>query len=173
MRPISYVAPAAISIPAVRQEAKFICSACGADRACDCNAPAIEKLAEITEQRRQARKSYRERKAQEKQSSRDIPAVEDNVEPATRKTGVSGKATLEEFHTAGHVIGVLERIVHDLSVLDFAKAARGCNALDVDRITRNVDQVSKLLADIKVAMGQHQIPDDDLTIPELLRRGVA
>jgi hypothetical protein len=44
------------------EEAKFICSACGADRGCNCNAPAVEKLATKLEQDRQRAKAYRERK---------------------------------------------------------------------------------------------------------------
>lgn len=37
-----------------KQEAKFICSACGADRACDCNAPAVEREAARRELNRHA-----------------------------------------------------------------------------------------------------------------------
>jgi hypothetical protein len=59
-----------------KQEAKFICSACGADRACDCNAPAVEKLAEIKEQARQRDRAYKERKRQQKQQSGDVAARE-------------------------------------------------------------------------------------------------
>ena len=43
-----------------KQEAPFICSACGAERGCDCNAPAIEKLAAYRERERQ--KKIRQRK---------------------------------------------------------------------------------------------------------------
>jgi hypothetical protein len=28
-----------------KQESEFVCSGCGADRDCDCNAPALERLA--------------------------------------------------------------------------------------------------------------------------------
>jgi hypothetical protein len=55
-----------------KEEAKFICSACGADRGCDCNAPAIEKLAQKQEQDRQRAKAYRERKAEENQQPRHV-----------------------------------------------------------------------------------------------------
>jgi len=46
-----------------KQEAPFVCPACGADRGCDCNAPAIEKLAHKVEQQRRNQKAYRERRA--------------------------------------------------------------------------------------------------------------
>jgi hypothetical protein len=56
-----------------KQEAQFICSACGADRGCDCNAPAVEKLAEKLEQDRQRAKRARERKKDEQnQPSRHV-----------------------------------------------------------------------------------------------------
>ena len=55
-----------------KQEAKFICSACGADRGCDCNAPAVEKLAELKEKHRVANREYDRRKRKQKQRSLDI-----------------------------------------------------------------------------------------------------
>jgi hypothetical protein len=57
-----------------KQEAKFICSACGADRGCDCNAPAVEKLAEKLEQDRQRARKARDKKkilAKSNNASRD------------------------------------------------------------------------------------------------------
>jgi hypothetical protein len=44
-----------------KQDAKFICSACGADRGCNCNAPALEKLAEFEEKKERERQAARER----------------------------------------------------------------------------------------------------------------
>jgi hypothetical protein len=64
-----------VEFPAPRQQqlqAKYICSACGADRGCQCNAPAIEKLAQKQEQDRRRAKAYRERKAEENQQSRHV-----------------------------------------------------------------------------------------------------
>jgi hypothetical protein len=55
-----------------KEEAKFICSACGADRSCNWNAPAIEKLVQKQEQDRQRAKAYRERKAEENQQPRHV-----------------------------------------------------------------------------------------------------
>src|SRR5262249_8876544 len=52
-----------------KQEARFMCSACGADRGCNCNAPAVERLAEIKERARQRQRAYDERKRQQKQQS--------------------------------------------------------------------------------------------------------
>jgi hypothetical protein len=68
-----------------RQQSEFVCSACGAGRDCDCNAPALERLAEMREQHRQRNKAYRERqKAEQDQSSRDVTRdveVEDEPTP--------------------------------------------------------------------------------------------
>jgi hypothetical protein len=64
-----------VEFPAPRQQtlqAKYICSACGADRSCNCNAPAIEKLAQKQEQDRQRAKEYRARKAEENQQRRHV-----------------------------------------------------------------------------------------------------
>jgi hypothetical protein len=66
--------------PRAQEQSKFQCSACGADRGCDCNAPAIEKLAAINEANRKKQKAYRERRA-----SRDAPV--DIVAPAKAPSG--------------------------------------------------------------------------------------
>jgi hypothetical protein len=51
-----------------KQEAKWLCSACGEDRNCNCNAPAVEKLAAKLEQDRQrARRAYEKKKAEQNQ----------------------------------------------------------------------------------------------------------
>jgi len=47
MKPMTGKSDTIITFPQPhRQELLFRCSACGADRGCDCNAPAIEKIAE-------------------------------------------------------------------------------------------------------------------------------
>jgi hypothetical protein len=64
-----------VEFPGPRQQrlqAKFICSACGADRGCNCNAPAVEKLAQKQEQDRQRAREYRARKAKENQQQRHV-----------------------------------------------------------------------------------------------------
>ena len=51
--------------PAIVQEqrqSEFVCSACGAARDCECNAPALERLAAKDEGNRQRQRAYRERK---------------------------------------------------------------------------------------------------------------
>jgi hypothetical protein len=76
-----------------QQAAKFLCSACGADRGCDCNAPAIEKLAAKMEQDRQRSKASRERKTQQKQQSRHVTGndvdAEASAEDRKREAGAS------------------------------------------------------------------------------------
>jgi hypothetical protein len=67
-----------------KQESEFICSACGADRACDCNAPALEREAARLELDRQRAAKYREKKRQRKQQPRnatgEVVTVEDDLE---------------------------------------------------------------------------------------------
>jgi hypothetical protein len=49
-----------------KEAAKFQCSACGADRGCHCNAPAVEKLLEIQQRKREHdRRTYERKKAKE------------------------------------------------------------------------------------------------------------
>lgn len=55
-----------------KQEAKFMCSACGEDRACDCNAPAVEKLAAQRELTRQRVAKHRKKKNEQKQQSSNV-----------------------------------------------------------------------------------------------------
>ena len=57
------------------KQSKFVCSACGSGRDCDCNAPALEREAARREAQRQADARYAERrkeKRQQKQQSVDI-----------------------------------------------------------------------------------------------------
>lgn len=69
-----------------KQEAKFICSACGGDRACDCNAPAVEKLAEKREQDRQrARRAYEKKKSEQDQQPSHV-RNDDSLEETPTET---------------------------------------------------------------------------------------
>jgi hypothetical protein len=57
------------------KQSKFVCSACGSGRNCDCNAPALEREAARREAQRQADARHAERrkaKRQQKQQSVDI-----------------------------------------------------------------------------------------------------
>lgn len=45
-----------------KEEAKWLCSSCGADRDCNCNAPAVERLAEIRERARQEKRQRKKTK---------------------------------------------------------------------------------------------------------------
>jgi hypothetical protein len=67
-----------------KQQAKFMCSACGADRACDCNAPALEREAARREVKRQNVARHREKKRKQKQQSGsatgEVITVEDDIE---------------------------------------------------------------------------------------------
>ena len=51
---------------------EFVCSACGSDRHCNCNAPALERLAAIKEQGRQRKRAHDERKREENQRGSNV-----------------------------------------------------------------------------------------------------
>jgi len=76
-----------------KQEAKFICSACGADRGCDCNAPAVEKLARMKEQQRSAARDYRKRK---KQAETGVASYDDDWTDEEIEAEVGPMPTNEE-----------------------------------------------------------------------------
>jgi hypothetical protein len=67
--------PIHLNPPAIverQKQSRFICSACGSGRDCDCNAPALERLAAKKENERKASQAYRERKAEQIQQSRHM-----------------------------------------------------------------------------------------------------
>jgi hypothetical protein len=75
--PFRRVPLVARSGPGASQAPRLKCSECGVEvnAGCACGVPyvqAVEKLAELTEQRRQARRTYDEKKRQEKQHASDI-----------------------------------------------------------------------------------------------------
>jgi hypothetical protein len=72
-----------------QKQSKFICSACGSARDCDCAAPAMERIAEIQEQARQRKIKQRE-KAQQNQRSRHV--TEDESDLADSGDGKSSPA---------------------------------------------------------------------------------
>jgi hypothetical protein len=61
-----------------RQQTKFVCSACGSGRDCDCNAPALERLAEIKEQARQRQIKKREQEQQPRHVTGEGPRPGDD-----------------------------------------------------------------------------------------------
>jgi hypothetical protein len=70
-RPPTHLSPPAIVEQ--QKQSKFICSACGSGRDCDCNAPALERLTKIKEQARQRQIRHREReKAEQNQQPRSV-----------------------------------------------------------------------------------------------------
>lgn len=58
------------------KQSKFICSACGSGRDCDCNAPALERLAELKEQARQRQIKKREQKQEPRHVTNDAASAE-------------------------------------------------------------------------------------------------
>lgn len=68
-----------------KQETRFLCSACGADRGCDCNAPALEREAARRELHRQHQAKHRQKRKQKQQggdiTTADEPGIEDDISP--------------------------------------------------------------------------------------------
>jgi hypothetical protein len=66
-----------------QEQPKFYCSACGNDRYCDCNAPALERLAAITEKSRQREREKKQRQRErEKLNGNNDPSPGDIEEKA-------------------------------------------------------------------------------------------
>ena len=62
-------------------QSKFVCSACGSGRDCDCAAPALERDAARREANRQAARKYREQeKDQQNQPSRHNDVAVENIQ---------------------------------------------------------------------------------------------
>lgn len=71
-----------------KQEAKFMCSACGEDRGCNCNAPAVEKIAAEKERQRQKARNWREKKKQNQQSRTGTENNDDAQSDADHEEGL-------------------------------------------------------------------------------------
>ncbi len=61
----------------IRQQSEFVCSACGSARDCNCNAPALNRLADLEAQQEKARIAARERKRRQREKE------EQNQQPVT------------------------------------------------------------------------------------------
>ena len=106
--------PATEIVAPYRQESPYICSACGADRGCDCNAPALKKLAQFEAKREAHRQANREamRKSREaKCTTRDVEKTEEiPIAESTSPTIFRPNLDREEFRTAkAHAIDARAR----------------------------------------------------------------
>jgi hypothetical protein len=70
-----------------QEQPKFYCSACGNDRYCDCSAPALERLAAITEKSR-----HREREKKQRQRERQKLNGNNDPSPGDIEDGIRAKA---------------------------------------------------------------------------------
>src|SRR5689334_21442962 len=69
-----------------QEQPKFYCSACGNDRYCDCNAPALDRLAAITEKNRQREREKKQRQRErEKLNGNNDPSPGDIEEKPAEK----------------------------------------------------------------------------------------
>jgi hypothetical protein len=112
-----------------KQEAKFICSACGADRGCDCNAPAVEKLAEKLEQDRQRAKRAREKKKTSRKSinaSRDAAILDGIVagEVGDCEASIMAAKETEEERDRKECVALAEKVANaEKALADFKREA--------------------------------------------------
>jgi hypothetical protein len=112
------------------KQSKFICSACGSARDCDCAAPALERLSEIKEQSRQRVRPYRERKREENQRTCNVtPAAREEqvrrtaeqikeqlIEQARRMEQGGADAAREFLNGVGHGYDEERHAEHDLAI---------------------------------------------------------
>jgi hypothetical protein len=69
---------------------------------------------------------------------------------------ITGKATLEEYHTAGRAMGVLRYFISEFDALEVSKVARGCDDKEAKAIGREIELASKHLDDFREAMQKRQ-----------------
>jgi hypothetical protein len=146
-----------------KQEAKFICSACGADRACNCNAPALEKLAELKEQNRQRQARHAEKKREQKQQS---PNVRAPSQPswAGEEITIGDDLEPDEFRGA-----FLLRAADALSFAVYSGEVDNEVIAAAERVAAKWNDFAQTL---KAKYGNQSFAPDDLSIPPALRRSV-
>lgn len=90
-----------------QRQSEFVCSACGADRYCNCNAPALERLADLEEkkerERQQAREKMRRKREKDKQNQCSVTVTDDENEEWNEEVGG------HQFPPAARLRGLLWR----------------------------------------------------------------
>ena len=79
-----------------KEDAQFICSACGADRGCNCSAPAVEKLAAMKEDQRKRNRESMQRKRAEESTAR-VRTHDPVVEGEARKAENAAAEYVDEW----------------------------------------------------------------------------
>jgi hypothetical protein len=77
-----------------KAETQFVCSSCGADRGCDCNAPAVERLAQIREDGRQRVRVHRAREKEKAEQNQQLRNVTDDDMPTEAEAEASSQADI-------------------------------------------------------------------------------
>jgi hypothetical protein len=126
-------------------QSKFVCSACGSGRDCDCAAPALERLAEIKEQGRQRKREHDERKREEKQQPGNVTSDADDWEDAEIIEEAAVPAAINAMSEPDETL-VEEPEVIKQNVLDW-----------IDRNTAGVRAWKKVL---KVSSLDHEAKDE-------------
>ena len=147
------------------KQSKFVCSACGSGRDCDCNAPALEREAARREAQRQADARYAERrkeKRQQKQQSVDIDKPltpeEEAVYERARAIGyelmpVVGKGLRNKYALAEPVDVTSDRF----DFLIFRNLAEVAASLEI--ITNNAGRLDQMEGE-KPVLGRLEGPRD-------------
>lgn len=102
-----------------KQETAFMCSACGADRGCDCNAPALKRLADLEERKERQRQQNREsmQRAREKEKQNQSPVeYTDRAETAAHRAEARCAAQWKRF-TAQEERNAVDNILEAISSL--------------------------------------------------------
>jgi hypothetical protein len=111
-----------------QKQSKFICSACGSARDCDCAAPAMERIAEIREQKRQAQAKWREKSKENndrvESTSADSPHEEITKSSPGTKPPTEPKPLDEDDLIVNLHNGPVTEIRHGLQKLSAAGRAR-------------------------------------------------
>jgi hypothetical protein len=126
------------------QESPFVCSSCGADRGCDCNAPALERIAAKRERDRETSRA-RMRKHREKDKQNQPSVTRNKHVPGD--TDVDNARDFDEEPEADHPQGRpitpealrLQRKGYDF-MQDYCFAVRNwlTGGADIDQHTREV-----------------------------------
>jgi hypothetical protein len=134
-----------------QEQPKFYCSACGSDRYCDCNAPALERLAAITEKSRQ-------RDREKKQRQRERQKLNGNNDPSPGDNEDFQKDP-EEKANEGHDDQPAEKPRQSALVGAWAKASSEVRREFVRQFWVEITQVRNQLDSNGAAQGDHEAPD--------------
>jgi hypothetical protein len=154
-------------------QSKFVCSACGSGRDCDCAAPALERLAEIKEQARQRQIKKRE---QEK-PPRHVTEPDDAAASAeARKAAYAAGEPVAEGWQKKIALGIIDQAYHQVAEVRNLLLAEMVDDRVIEEIRHTVNEWRSLLdaaVETRASVTAPPAlppPQDDLGIPDSLKR---